>query len=763
MDSRHRSTLSLSHLLCLEPIYSHTHSLTTLSLSPSLPLSHSQKINQSRGMRTLDALTVDTDHLVPPSESVSSPTTTQFRVEHAAFVLPSQDVSNTFHQVMHGNKRVPRTHRALSWNQAELPMVRFAALLNDLVTTKRRADDMSDDLKLAAEIGQKLLEKNVSAEEALVQLKFDVAERDRKIKKMQRLLSIYKKNAADLSVQVQTMSDAAPKEETYDDFEDISLNQFLQDELTDTDGKTTFVGDVSEDLIAFRRKLRRERRKNKSTIDLLHESVHNLNSDKEDADAKIEAMKEALETLRVLQAENEQLRKERDELMEKMQAQHLDHLESMRRKQKSLQEAEEERARLRRRLAAVEKEYTDLSDTVTAERQANSVKLTALSNKLNSAEQTIHDLQHEKQLAELALAKSEQREKLRETGSAQVLEEVKNESRQAQLQLMEMGDLKKKHVEEIHRFQSEILDLKRQRSDLEQQLEDMRQGKESAEAQVHKLQARLFEIEESSAKLQHSLSEYEDQKHEVEMAARETANRSHLEERVEQLELNLSELETIRDDLEDQGQENTEQYMKLKAKYEKLQKDKFAMQVKMMVMSTRGKKLDLQLKQTEQLLRQKDAQLEEYRDTIAQWEADRESWEQKYVEANNAENKRNEAISSITKRLNDLMQENWMKTQENSQLRTELQALSEALKELEEVKSAKDKYKEMGKKMLATMRSMDRDMKDMVQKLEEANNEIKALHKQKRRLLRELENTRTEREQYEAQFNKLMKICISQG
>lgn len=108
-----------------------------------------------------------------------------------------------------------------------------------------------------------------------------------------------------------------------------------------------------------------------------------------------------------------------------------------------------------------------------------------------------------------------------------------------------------------------------------------------------------------------------------------------------------------------------------------------------------------------------------------------------------------ETINKITKHLQELYSQYNRKEQESKELQAQLDALRNSVDDIDGVKSAKSKYKEMGKKMLAAMRQMDQDMKNMMKKLEDTQTELKQVHKEKRKLQRKNEELQKEMEMTE--------------
>lgn len=80
--------------------------------------------------------------------------------------------------------------------------------------------------------------------------------------------------------------------------------------------------------------------------------------------------------------------------------------------------------------------------------------------------------------------------------------------------------------------------------------------------------------------------------------------------------------------------------------------------------------------------------------------------------------------------------------------------------ELESTRSAKAKYKEMGKKMLDAMKQMDLDMKDLMKRLEEATAQLKAAEKEKRKLQRKNEELQRDMEMTEVIDFGILVLCV---
>jgi hypothetical protein len=75
------------------------------------------------------------------------------------------------------------------------------------------------------------------------------------------------------------------------------------------------------------------------------------------------------------------------------------------------------------------------------------------------------------------------------------------------------------------------------------------------------------------------------------------------------------------------------------------------------------------------------------------------------------------------------MKEYQKKRQESTELAKRVEDLESSLASLDTLKNAKSKYKDMGKKMLATMKQMDTEMKELVAKLDAAQKELKEQQK----------------------------------
>jgi chromosome segregation ATPase len=196
----------------------------------------------------------------------------------------------------------------------------------------------------------------------------------------------------------------------------------------------------------------------------------------------------------------------------------------------------------------------------------------------------------------------------------------------------------------------------------------------------------------------------------------------------------------------------------LRKRVKQLEDEKAALEVRMMIL------LKKEQSRAEEVAR-KDRELKVAKDKAAELEKERLRMAQRFAEAEEQDRlnqqKYRDTLDRINREVQRLSQEVSSKRSENSTLLAELENLRSLLRDLETARAAEAKYKEMGKKMLQAMKVMDAEMKGVVAKYEEAATELKAVHKEKRKLERQNEELKREAELVEKQMNKLMRIAIT--
>lgn len=187
------------------------------------------------------------------------------------------------------------------------------------------------------------------------------------------------------------------------------------------------------------------------------------------------------------------------------------------------------------------------------------------------------------------------------------------------------------------------------------------------------------------------------------------------------------------------GQEISEKQRRL----EQLEQEKAELEVKLMVMRRKDEAKLLELQK-------KDEELRELKKKLSELEADRAKLEEKFAEVEREDKakfaQQYETITKISKHLEELYAKYNQKEEETKELRNQLDALKQGMDDIDGAKSAKTKYKEMGKKMLAAMKQMDADIKGLMAKLEASQAELKQAYKEKRKLSKQNQELLKERE-----------------
>jgi DNA repair exonuclease SbcCD ATPase subunit len=196
-----------------------------------------------------------------------------------------------------------------------------------------------------------------------------------------------------------------------DTLDSFTLQEFLKQELEDSkEGGAT--GDVMADLVAFRRKLRKERQQAKLAMGMYEESLATLRDEKEEALNQVRIWKAQMETLGELHEKNEQLRKKIDELTEKNREAGLEQLSLMRRKRQAMTDAVEQESQLLRRVQDLERDIGRLREERMLESQQSEVRERQLREEGTRLKEQSTRLQRELDAARLDLAKAQQRSKV---------------------------------------------------------------------------------------------------------------------------------------------------------------------------------------------------------------------------------------------------------------------------------------------------------------------------------------------------------------
>lgn len=672
--------------------------------------------------------------------------------EHAQFSVGAPEVAAQLDALLvptSGSRRRRRTH--LSAGAADKQFLQMGAMLNELTAAQRDAAVKDENLQTAAEIGQMLLEKNARTEEVAADLQqtvqtltSDLADLEQQNAKLRH--HIEELGHANMQLVQLDPSAAAAAQDDLDD--ELTLTEFLRLELENGHDEPT--GNALADLAVFRRNLHRERKQGALRQGVFEETLESLREQRQDAIDKLAKFRERVEAHAQLAEENIRLQKELDELNEKMRAQNIEHLAAMRRKRQAVQSAVDMEAKSMSDIQAMRNELAGVKEEQLRERAEAAARVGELTDQVSALRDSEARLQREvdelKQRA-LDLEQAQRARRDDDKSADRALEETRN---RAESTVADLAELRR-------RFDAERRDLQHRLRLAEEEQETVRQRAQALEIELRRseghnaeLLKKLAQFKELGMNLRASIDEDKARARAAAEALEKDRRRAAATER--KLALLAQQLEEARQKAA-LGRDATRELKAERERLRDLEAQKAALEVKLMVLRKQDEGRAAQL-------REREAELKKLKLKAAQLARDRADLETRWRDAEKKD-LRGEELGQIASRLQELMQKYSSKEQENESLMAELERLRKVLQQVAEAKSAKAKYKEMGKKMIVAMKQMDQEMKELVVKYENAQRELAAEQRKNQKLERRNDELAKEVQTTEVQMNKLMRICIT--
>jgi len=729
----------------------------TGTLPRGLRLSFSAVPSASSGVEPpspfFDILSLPPPPTAPPAPG--SPEVETFLSNHAAFkhfALPS--IARAWEVVHHpGATRQRRLRRSMSLGGASEPLLTFASLVNEYIRKRNFANDTDANAKIAAGLGSQLVGDLEFLQRQNSELKQELDHVESQYKKLQR-----KHEAVQLDLKELQAERSYTEDERDDGVTTVSLQDFLKKELA-TEKYTTYSGDLTTDLQVLRKKLSRERKAASDRKEKDKEQIDGVEAELKQAQDELAKLRAIIGNTS-LQEEVEALQQRIGEYEDVMQKERMNFDEALRRKTDQLRDSQTLEAKSAREVRALERELNELRERRLQEITSLEAHNKALVEEVSQLKDREVLLLQDADLARLDEARALQRRRLQElesgTGAAAnvTADALPEEKRRAESELANIEEARRKRKETQDLVQARLDELKDTNDRLRSELEATQQHLAVSEQEIAELRNKLASFKQVGISLREVVDQERNKRQKLEQQiVHETQEKGRLEQRIQELEKKLEDADTSEDQaLNSQELQEKAQMMEL------LEKEKADLEIKLMVMTRQD------LAKMKELQRKED-ELKELRKKVGEMEAERLRLEQRFLEVEREDQlkfaKQHETINQITRHMQELYAQYKMKEQENKQMAAQLEALRTGVDDVDGVKSAKAKYKEMGKKMLSAMKQMDTDMKDLMKKHEEAQAELKQVHKEKRKLQRKIDEMQKEMEMTEKQMNKLMRLCIS--
>ena len=258
-----------------------------------------------------------------------------------------------------------RSHSALSSPSPSPSSPSVASLHVALAKAQSVIAERENDIKLAAQIGEMIMEENEKMEKLMSEMRLDMAEREERelhtkeeVKKLHHTIDQLRKQNIHLASTHQQPnshsstpsinaalpgSDAPPSVKTPSS--SGSLQDFLRQELSTTQSAAgpasaaeQYTGDVSVDLRSFIRRLHAERRNAAVVVGTLRETVARLEEEKGEKERELEKSADAI---RALREREEAMSKEMTELRDRRRAEEIESMNERQRELMSMKKSQE--------------------------------------------------------------------------------------------------------------------------------------------------------------------------------------------------------------------------------------------------------------------------------------------------------------------------------------------------------------------------------------------------------------------------------------
>jgi hypothetical protein len=239
-----------------------------------------------------------------------------------------------------------KPRRYLTLNAIETSRARqFAVVLEELARVDQKLQEREDNVRLAAELGQLLLEKNSRLEETVTELSEKLrayeeeredleAETKRAQRRLSELSAVQRQNS-DLLRQLSVSQGASGAAADAEESAEASMTDFFKSELV---AEKKWTGDMATDVRELRLKLRRERRQHRAEL-LAAEERDSLQREQMTAlEESNKRLSSRLAEAARAEDENATLRRRIDELNDRLEQQRVEHLAEQQALQESLRE-----------------------------------------------------------------------------------------------------------------------------------------------------------------------------------------------------------------------------------------------------------------------------------------------------------------------------------------------------------------------------------------------------------------------------------------